>query len=51
MSDHKSVTHGRIFIYSRGVDFDDPEYGFKEEDKDSRKVCLFDNHPNKMPYC
>jgi len=28
---------------SSGVDFDDPEYGFKEEDKDPRKVrgpCL-----------
>lgn len=27
-----------------GVDFDDPEYGFKEEDKDPRKVrwpCSF----------
>lgn len=23
----------------RGVDFDDPEYGFKEEDKDPVKVC------------
>lgn len=22
----------------RGVDFDDPEYGFKEEDKDEGKV-------------
>lgn len=22
-----------------GVDFDDPEYGFKEEDKDPIKVC------------
>lgn len=23
---------------TRGVDFDDPEYGYKEEDKDSGKV-------------
>lgn len=24
----------------RGVDFDDPEYGFKEEDKPSQKVTI-----------
>ncbi|KAI4721018.1 putative Ku family DNA helicase [Aureobasidium sp. EXF-10727] len=26
-----------------GVDFDDPEYGVKEENKDPTKVCLFKN--------
>ena len=29
-----------LLISSRGVDFDDPEYGFKEEDKDPQKVRL-----------
>ena len=27
-------------LYHSGVDFDDPEFGFKEEDKDSSKVSL-----------
>lgn len=26
--------------FDRGVDFDDPEYGFKEEDKDLQKVLF-----------
>jgi hypothetical protein len=31
--------------FRRGPDFDDSEYGFKEEDKDPRKVkaCLLDD--------
>ena len=27
-----------MLTFSRGVDFDDAEYGFNEEDKDPRKV-------------
>lgn len=29
---------GRKLTTSSGVDFDDPDYGFKEEDKDPEKV-------------
>lgn len=28
----------RKLTVNRGVDFDDPDYGFKEEDKDEGKV-------------
>jgi hypothetical protein len=31
--------------FFRGVDFDDPEYGFKEEDKDHIKVWPQTNLP------
>ena len=30
---------GKQLTGGRGVDFDDTEYGFKEEDKDPQKVC------------
>jgi ATP-dependent DNA helicase 2 subunit 2 len=32
-----------ILSLTRGVDFDDPEYGFKEEDKDPAKVIMLCN--------
>lgn len=32
-----------ILSLTRGVDFDDPEYGFKEEDKDPAKVIVIVN--------
>lgn len=32
---------------SSGVDFDDPDYGFKEEDKDPEKVS---NHNRDIRY-
>jgi ATP-dependent DNA helicase 2 subunit 2 len=30
-----------VLTISRGTDFDDPEYGFKEEGKDPRKVKCY----------
>jgi hypothetical protein len=30
----------RRLTITRGVDFDDPDYGFKEEDKDEGKVSF-----------
>lgn len=30
-----------ISDFCSGVDFDDPEFGFKEEDKEPDKVCSF----------
>lgn len=35
------LTYVRPADFGRGVDFDDPEYGFKEEDKDPQKVIDF----------
>lgn len=35
--------------FSRGVDFDDPEYGFKEEDKDPDKVWSQLNPSSQNP--
>jgi hypothetical protein len=30
-----------VLTISRGTDFDDPEYGFKEEGKDPQKVKTY----------
>lgn len=34
------ASRGRHLTDSSGVDFDDPDYGFKEEDKDPEKVSI-----------
>lgn len=34
------LVQGLLLTIDRGVDFDDPDYGFKEEDKDFEKVHI-----------